>query len=94
VQDLDREVVAGLAEDLLGLLLDDPAGAVMRVDDGVADLEVDALGLGEEVLLQDLVGVNRCVGNDASSWLWRFALSRARRVVSRLQVPVHEVDLL
>jgi hypothetical protein len=36
---------------------------MVRVDDGVADLEVDALRLGEEVLLQDL-GVKCCVGND------------------------------
>jgi hypothetical protein len=67
VEDLDREVVALLAEDLLGLLLDDPAGPVVRVDDGVADLEVDALRLGKQVLVKDL-DVSSCVGNDGSSW--------------------------
>jgi hypothetical protein len=63
VQDLDRQVVARLTQDVLGLLLDDRAGAVMRVDDRVADLEVDALRLALEVL-QDLllVDVGR-VGN-------------------------------
>jgi hypothetical protein len=67
VEDLDREVVALLTEDLLGLLLDDPSSPVMRVDDGVADLEVDALGLGKKVLVEDF-DVSSYVGNDWSSW--------------------------
>jgi hypothetical protein len=67
VQDLDREVLALLAEDLLGLLLDDPARSVMRIDDRVADLEVDALGLGEKILVQNF-DVSSCVGNGWSSW--------------------------
>jgi hypothetical protein len=67
VQDLDREVLAGLAEDLLVLLLDDPAGSVVRVDDGVTDLEVDALGLRKKVLVQNF-DVSSCVGNGWSSW--------------------------
>jgi hypothetical protein len=40
VKDLDREVLARLAEHLLLLLLEDLPGAVMRVDDLVADLVV------------------------------------------------------
>ena len=45
VEDLDREVLALLAEDLLLLLLEDLAGAVVRIDDVVADLELDVLDL-------------------------------------------------
>ena len=45
VEDLDREVLALLAEDLLRFLLEDLAGPVMRVDDVVADLELDVLDL-------------------------------------------------
>jgi hypothetical protein len=66
VQDLDGEVLPLLAEDLLGLLLDDPACPVVGVDDGVTDLEVDALGLGEKVLVENL-DVSCCVGNGWSS---------------------------
>jgi hypothetical protein len=43
VKDLDREVLARLAEDLLVLLLDDLAGAVMGIDDVVTELELDVL---------------------------------------------------
>jgi hypothetical protein len=43
VKDLDGEVLALLTEDLLVLLLENPARPVMGVDDRVADLEVDAL---------------------------------------------------
>jgi len=46
VEDLDGEVLALLTEDLLGLFLEDLAGAVMRIDDVVADLEPDVLDLG------------------------------------------------
>jgi hypothetical protein len=63
VEDLDGEVLAHLAEDLLVLLLDDLAGAVMRVDDVVTDLEVDALGLSGDVQILDLRGC--CLGDDA-----------------------------
>jgi hypothetical protein len=38
VKDLDREVLALLAEDLLHLLLEDLAGPVVGVDDLIADL--------------------------------------------------------
>jgi hypothetical protein len=52
VQDLDRQVLALLAEDLLLLLLQDLPRAVVRVDDLVADLVVDlrSLSLYVEVL--------------------------------------------
>jgi hypothetical protein len=45
VEDLDGEVLALLPEDLLVLLLQDLAGPVVRIDDAVADLELDALDL-------------------------------------------------
>jgi hypothetical protein len=60
VEDLDRQVLALLSEDLLLLLLEDLAGTVVRIDDVVADLEVDALDLGLEVLDDLLCGY---VGN-------------------------------
>ena len=44
MQDLDREVLAALAEDLLNLLCADLARAMMRIDDVVAELELDVLG--------------------------------------------------
>jgi len=53
VEDLDRQVLALLAEHLLDLLLEDPAGPVMRIDNGVADLEVDALDLTGLKALQE-----------------------------------------
>jgi hypothetical protein len=43
VEDLDGEVLALLTEDLLVLLLDDLTRAVVRIDDVVAELEVDVL---------------------------------------------------
>jgi hypothetical protein len=58
VEDLDREVLPHLAEDLLLLLLDDLAGTVMRVDDVVADLERDALRLAGDVQVLDLLGLD------------------------------------
>jgi hypothetical protein len=41
VKDLDREVLALVAEDLLELLLEDLARPVMRIDDLIADLVLD-----------------------------------------------------
>jgi hypothetical protein len=59
VQDLDGEVLTLLTEHLLALLLQDLAGAVVRVDDVVAELELDVLDLPLleclEKLLFDLV---------------------------------------
>ena len=68
VKDLDGEVLAGLTEDLLVLLLDDLAGAMMRVHDVVADLELDVLHLDDclEVLLR-VYFLDR-FGNDVPPW--------------------------
>jgi hypothetical protein len=44
VEDLDREVLAALAENLFHLLAEDPSGPVVRIDDAVADLELDMRG--------------------------------------------------
>jgi hypothetical protein len=55
VQDLDGEVLAPLAEDLLVLLLEDLAGAVMRVYDVVSDLEVEAFDLTADLEVLQVV---------------------------------------
>jgi hypothetical protein len=49
VQDVDGEVVPLLAHQVLGLLLQDHARSVVRVDDVVADLELDQRRLDLEV---------------------------------------------
>jgi hypothetical protein len=54
VQDLDREVLALLAEQLLLLFLEDLARSVVRVDDLVADLELDRRGLRLEIEVVEL----------------------------------------
>jgi len=53
VQDLDRQVLTLLAEDLLLLLLQDLAGPVMRVDDVIADLVLDLLRLPRDLEVLD-----------------------------------------
>jgi hypothetical protein len=53
VEDLDREVLTLLAEDLLLLLLQDLAGPVMRVDDVIADLVLDLLRLPRDLEVLD-----------------------------------------
>jgi hypothetical protein len=53
VEDLDREVLPLLAEDLLLLLLQDLAGPVMRVDDVIADLVLDLLRLPRDLEVLD-----------------------------------------
>jgi hypothetical protein len=78
VEDLDRQVLAVLAEDLASLLLEDLARAVVGIDDVVADVELHHGHLGDEVL--DLL-VDGLLRN--SSFL-----------LLGLQVAVHEVDLL
>ena len=59
MKNLDRQVLARLAEDLLLLLLDDLSRPVVGIDDVVAELELDVLDLalleGLEKLLFDLV---------------------------------------
>jgi hypothetical protein len=62
VKDLDREVLAHLTEDVLVLLLDDLTGTVVWIHDVVADLEVDALRLRNEVEVVD-VCCQRCIGD-------------------------------
>jgi len=62
VEDLNREVLPLLAEDLLLLLLQDLAGPVMRVDDVIADLVLDLLRLPRDLeVLDGLLPV--CSGN-------------------------------
>jgi hypothetical protein len=92
VEDLDGEVLPPLTEDLLLLLLEDLAGAVMRIHDVVADLELDVLDLdnGLEVLLRGCF-LDR-FGNDAL--LRFFAAAPQARDLLGLQIPIHEVDLL
>jgi len=69
VQDLDREVLALLAEHLLEFLLEDLPRAVMGVDDVVADLELDVDDLDLDVeVFDDLFGAT---GNDGPPWLGR-----------------------
>jgi hypothetical protein len=60
VEDLDGQILAALAEDLLLLLLDHLTGPVMGVDHMVADLEVDVddLALDDEIF-----ELNSCLGN-------------------------------
>jgi hypothetical protein len=53
VEDLDRQVLALLAEDLLLLLLEDLPGSMMRVDDLVTDLVIDVRRLALDVEILD-----------------------------------------
>jgi hypothetical protein len=78
VQDLDRQILALLAEDLARLLLEDLASPVVGIDDVVADVEFDDGNLGDEVLdlLVDALLRNRSF------------------LLLGLQVAVHEVDFL
>jgi hypothetical protein len=55
VEDLDRQILAALAEDLLALLAQDSAGAVMRVYDAIADLELNVLRYGDRRQLIQLL---------------------------------------
>jgi hypothetical protein len=62
VEDLDRQVLAGLAEDRLLFLLEDLACPVVRVYDGVTDLVIDELGLSGQVEIGKSL-INRCFRN-------------------------------
>jgi hypothetical protein len=62
VKNLDREVLAYLAEDVLLFLLDDLAGPVMGIDDVVTDLELDVLGLDDDLQVLDLLDLG-CLGD-------------------------------
>jgi len=53
VQDLDRQVLARLAQDRLLLLLDDLARTMVRIDDVVPDLVDDQLGLASDLKVFD-----------------------------------------
>jgi hypothetical protein len=68
VEDLDGEVLALLAEDLLVLLLQDLAGPMMGVYDAVADLEVDGLDLALDIeVFQELLFSD--VGDGVLLWI-------------------------
>jgi hypothetical protein len=69
VEDLDGEVLPALAEDVLLLLLDYLPGSMMRIDDVVADREIDALRLALELEVLDLV--DGCLRNGVllGSWI-------------------------
>jgi hypothetical protein len=71
VEDLDREVLALLAEDLLLLLLEDLAGPVMRIDDVVPDLVLDLGDLYLEVC--DLLLRNGLANDVPPGCRWRGA---------------------
>src|SRR3954453_10356260 len=60
VEDLDREVLAYLAEDVLLFLLDHLAGPMMGIDHVVADLEIDVDDFALDLEIFDLQG---CLGN-------------------------------
>jgi hypothetical protein len=60
VEDLDREVLAYLAEDVLLLLLDHAACPVVGVDDVIADLEIDVDDLTLDL---EVLDINGCLGN-------------------------------
>jgi hypothetical protein len=79
VEDLDREVLALLAEDVLLFLLDDLTGAVMRVHDVVAHGEVDALDLTADVEVFELIGIGDDVllGSGASACRTTGVVSRS-----------------
>jgi hypothetical protein len=63
MKDLDGEVLADLAENVLLFLLDYLAGPMMRVDHVVADLEVDVDNLALDL---EVVDINGCIGNGSS----------------------------
>jgi hypothetical protein len=57
MKDLDREVLALLAEDVLLFLLDDLTRAVVRIDHVVTDGEIDALDLAADVEVFEVLGI-------------------------------------
>jgi len=66
VEDLDREVLAALAEHLLLLLLQDLARPVVRIDDVVPDLVLDVGRLSGDLEVREIL-LNRRFGNDVPS---------------------------
>jgi hypothetical protein len=91
VKNLDREVLAYLAEDVLLFLLYDLAGPVMGIDDVVTDLELDMLGLDDDLQVLDLLDLG-CLRDGVL--LGVKGGPAAGPLASCLQVAVHEVDLL
>jgi hypothetical protein len=57
MKDLDREVLALLAEDVLLFLLDDLTRAVVRIDHVVTYGEIDALDLTADVEVFEVLGI-------------------------------------
>jgi hypothetical protein len=55
VEDLDRQVLTAVAEHLLDLLAKDPARPVMRIDDAIADLELDVRRWGNRLKIIQLL---------------------------------------
>jgi hypothetical protein len=55
VEDLDGEILAALAEHLLDLLLEDLAGAVVRIDDVVPHLVLDVHRLADDLEVLDVL---------------------------------------
>jgi hypothetical protein len=91
VKNLDREVLAYLAEDVLLFLLYDLAGPVMGIDDVVTDLELDVLGLDDDLQVLELLDLG-CLRDGVL--LGVKDGPAAGPLASCLQVTVHEVDLL
>jgi hypothetical protein len=67
MKDLDGEVLAALAQDLLHLLLEDLPSPMMGIDDLVADLIDSGLAVDLEVLDFELL-LNHCVANGGPSY--------------------------
>jgi hypothetical protein len=57
MKDLDREVLALLAEDVLLFLLDDLPRTVVRIDHVVTDGELDAFDLTADVEVFEVLGI-------------------------------------
>jgi hypothetical protein len=91
MKNLDGQVLALLAEHLLHLLLEDQARPMMGVYDLVAELVHRRLTVDLEVL-DELVFQNYFA--DDVPLLRYLGRNPARRLVSGLQIPIHEVDLL
>ena len=66
VEDLDRQVLALLAQHLLLLLLQDLARPMMRIHDVVPDLVFDVGGLSGDLEVREIL-LNRRFGNDVPS---------------------------
>jgi hypothetical protein len=81
VKDLDRQVLALLAEHLLHLLLEDLSSPMMRVDDLVADLVDRRLAVYFDLQILDVeLRLHHCVANGVPSYaVW--ATGSAARLI-------------